>query len=92
MALFGPVAQEYMGVRLVDIPSGMGGTLPAAVARVDVENGEYQVICLHHEFFPDHMLSAKISECHEMSYKLTPAMKAMIARRHPRHNKWVEVA
>lgn len=63
----------------IDIPSGMGGTLPAVIAN---HHGEYvQVICLHPEFFPGWLMTVRRDECRPMTYQLTEAMQAIAKRR-----------
>lgn len=70
---------KYKNIELVDIPSGMGGTLPAAVA---VDNGEdLQVICLHHEFYPACLLNVKRKDVKPMTWTLKPSMKKIINKR-----------
>lgn len=70
---------EYRGIKLVDIPSGMGGAFPAAVAAAGAE--ETQVICLHEEFYPNWLLTVKTSELKPFSYRITPRMKRIIDSR-----------
>lgn len=69
--------QTYRGVQLVEIPSGMGGTLPAAVAA-RLDGGEVQVICLHPEYFPNFLLSVKATELQPFTYTLTSFAKECI--------------
>ena len=70
---------QYRNIELLDIPSGMGGTLPAAVAS---DNGEeLQVICLHEEFYSNWLLTVKRSQCKPMTYKLNNNMKRIIDSR-----------
>lgn len=73
------VPTNYRGIELVNIPSGMGGALPAAVASEDAE--ELRVICLHPEYFTDWVLTVKRSEVTPMTYPLNSAMKAIIDKR-----------
>lgn len=69
----------YQGLKLVDIPSGMGGTLPAAIAA---DHGkELQVIGLHHEFFTNWLLTVNAADTKQFSYTLTDAMKKIITSR-----------
>jgi hypothetical protein len=69
----------YRNIELLDIPSGMGGTLPAAVAS---ENDDgLQVICLHPEFFTNWLLTVQRNECKPMSYRLNDDMKRIIDSR-----------
>lgn len=75
----GGYAMQYRNIELIDIPSGMGGLLPAAVAA---DHGDdLQVICLHPEYFNNWLLSVKRSECRPMSYKLTDGMRRIIDSR-----------
>lgn len=49
---------EFNLNEVVDIPSGMGGTLPALIlAKPDDET--YQVRCIHQEFYPMWLLTIK---------------------------------
>ena len=71
--------EKYAGTKLIDIPSGMGGTLPAAIAA---DHGEtLQVVCLHHEFYTNWILTVKKSETKPFSYHLTNGMKKIIQSR-----------
>lgn len=68
---------QYRNIELLDIPSGMGGILPAA--RCGVETGEeIQVICLHPEYYTNWLLTVKKSECNPMTYRLDDKMKRII--------------
>lgn len=67
----------YRGLKLVDIPSGMGGVLPAAVSREN-EDGTYTVICLHSEYFPNWVLTVNADDCRHFTYKLDDDMKKII--------------
>lgn len=69
----------YRNIELLDIPSGMGGTLPAAVAS-ETDDG-LQVICLHPEFFTNWLLTVDRAECKPMSYRLNDDMKRIIDNR-----------
>jgi hypothetical protein len=64
----------------VDIPSGMGGTLPAAIAAKH-EDGTTQVICLHEEYFPDYLLTIKTELLIPISYALSDFAKKCIQKR-----------
>lgn len=67
---------QYRNIEILDIPSGMGGTLPAAVAS---ENDDgLQIICLHPEYFTNWLLTVDRTECRPMSYKLDDKMKCII--------------
>lgn len=70
---------QYLGIEIIDIPSGMGGTLPAAIA--EDHGNELQVICLHEQFFTDWLLTVNKAEIKPCSYTLTPFMKNIIQRR-----------
>lgn len=70
---------QYRNTELLDIPSGMGGIFPAAVAADHGE--ELQVICLHPEYFTNWLLSVKRSECQPMTYKLDDKMRRIIDSR-----------
>lgn len=67
---------QYRNIELLDIPSGMGGTLPAART-----GDEIQVICLHSEYYTNWLLTVKKSECKPMSYRLDDKMKRIIDSR-----------
>lgn len=70
--------KHYRNIELVDIPSGMGGTLPAAIAK---DGDEVQVICLHPEYYTNWLLTVNKSDCKPMSYRLTDSMKKIIDSR-----------
>lgn len=71
----------YKGFTLIDIPSGMGGVLPAAISK---DNGEsLTVICLHEEYYPNWVLTVERSQVRPFSYKLNDAMKKTIDSRIP---------
>jgi hypothetical protein len=71
----------WNGIRLVDIPSGMGGTFPAAVAA---DHGEkLDVICLHPDFFNNWLLTVKAEDVRPFSYALTAPMRRIIRDRRP---------
>jgi hypothetical protein len=72
--------QSYLGIRLVCIPSGMGGVLPAAVAA-EHEDGTTQVVCLHEEFFPNWLLTVKTSEIKPNTYRLSEFAQKIIRER-----------
>ena len=46
---------------VVNIPSGMGGILPALLLASH-SDGTYQVRCIHHEYFPLYLLTVKKSD------------------------------
>jgi hypothetical protein len=72
--------QNFEGVELIDIPSGMGGTLPAAIAADHGE--ELDVICLHHEFFPNWVLTVKRADTKPWTWgALNNRMKKIIRSR-----------
>jgi len=72
--------QSFLGVRLVCIPSGMGGVLPAAVAA-EHNDGTTQVICLHEEFYPNWLLTVKTSEIKPNTYQISEFGKKIIRER-----------
>jgi hypothetical protein len=71
--------QSYKGLKLVDIPSGLGGVLPAVISYE--WDDKYSVICLHDEYFTNWMLQIDKDKVKPMSYTLTDAMKAIIESR-----------
>jgi hypothetical protein len=71
-----------MGIELVDIPSGMGGTLPAAIAARH-EDGTTQVICLHEEYFPNYLFTVKTELLRPISYRLSAFARKCIHERLP---------
>lgn len=71
---------QYLGVELVNIPSGMGGVLPAAVASRN-DDGSCQVICLHQEYFPNWLLTVKPEGISPFTYPLTDFAKKCIRER-----------
>lgn len=77
----GEYTATYKGFGLVDIPSGMGGVLPAAVSKDNGEN--LTVICLHAEYFPNWVLTVDKSQVKQFSYKLDDNMKKIIDSRIP---------
>ena len=70
---------QYRNIELLDIPSGMGGVLPPAIAADHGE--ELQVICLHPEYLNNWLLTVKRSECKPISYRLDDKMKRIIDSR-----------
>jgi hypothetical protein len=76
-----PSPQEYRGVKLRDIPSGMGGVLPVAVSN-EVD-GTTWVVCLHDEFFPNWVLTVPSAELRPFSHRLDAHMKKIIDSRLP---------
>lgn len=69
----------YRTIELLNIPSGMGGVLPAAVAE---DHGEkLQVICLHSEYFNNWLLTVNRADCSVMSSALSKDMKSIINKR-----------
>lgn len=73
--------KSYKGFELVDIPSGMGGVLPAVVSKDIGES--LTVVCLHEEYFPNWVLTVERSQVKPFSYKLNDAMKKIIDSRIP---------
>jgi hypothetical protein len=71
--------QEYKGFKLVDIPSGLGGVLPAVISYE--YDDKYSVICLHDEYFTNWALQIDKDKIKPMSCVLTDAMKALIESR-----------
>lgn len=70
---------EYRGIELVDMPSGMGGKLPAAVA---MDEGEaLQVLCIHPDYFNNFLMTVPRSQCEPCSYRLTRDMMRLIDQR-----------
>lgn len=68
--------QTYKNVSLCCIPSGMGGVLPAAIAK---DHGEQlTVICLHEEYFPNWVLTINKSDIKPNSYQLVDSYKRII--------------
>jgi hypothetical protein len=74
--------QEWRGVRLISIPTGLGRLLPAAVAADHGE--ELQVICLHPEYHRDWVLTVKRKSILPNRYRLTGDMKSIISQRQSR--------
>ena len=74
---------QYMGTEIVNIPSGMGGVLPAAIAQKH-DDGTTQVVCLHEKFYPNWLLTVKADEISPCTYRLTEfAKKCIRERRQP---------
>lgn len=71
---------QYRGIDLVDIPSGMGGVLPAAVAQRH-DDGTMQVICLHDEFYPNWLLTVKQTDTKPFSYSISDRIKKILDKR-----------
>jgi hypothetical protein len=69
----------YNGIELVDIPSGMGGHFPAAIAND--EGDTLKVICLHPDYYNNWVLQVKRSQVKPFSYRLTDDMKKIIDER-----------
>lgn len=73
---------EYRGAKLVDIPSEMGGSLPAALTGHQDEDGRVYVVCLHPEFYTNWVFTAAPANIKPWTWgSLTPAMKRIIASR-----------
>lgn len=72
--------QQYLGVELCNIPSGMGGVLPAAKVG-HVHEGKEQVICLHSEYYPNWVLTVNQNEITPNTHNLNDFMKATIKQR-----------
>ncbi|PKD40491.1 hypothetical protein CWO84_10160 [Methylomonas sp. Kb3] len=69
----------YKGFKLVNIPSGMGGVLPAVVSK---DNGmTLTVICLHEEYFPNWVLTVERNNIKPFSYRLDHRMRYIIESR-----------
>jgi len=75
------ITQEYKGIKLVDIPSGLGGTLPAAIAGEPHSDGLVPVICLHSEFYTNWLMVCKPESLRPMSSMLNTRMKRIINSR-----------
>lgn len=72
---------EYLGIKLVNIPSGLGGTLPAALTGHE-HDGQVTVICLHDEFYPNWVLTVAAADIKPWTWGEPDArMKRIIASR-----------
>jgi len=74
---------EYRGIEIVDIPSGMGGTLPAAIAGKEHSDGRTPVICLHEEFYPNWLLTVPTDQIKPATWRLSKFAKRCIDSRLP---------
>ncbi|MFO0958252.1 MAG: hypothetical protein U0800_12635 [Isosphaeraceae bacterium] len=70
----------FLGIEVVNISSGMGGVLPAAVAARH-DNDTAQVICLHEVYFPSWLLTVKQADITPYTTKLTEFAKRIIKER-----------
>ena len=68
--------QCYKGFRLVNVPSGLGGSLPAAL--LEEIDAKVKVLCLHSEFYPGWTLKFDASHVKPLSYRLTAEMRDVI--------------
>lgn len=69
---------EYRNLKIIDFPSGMGGSFPGACAS---ESGGFlRVICLHPDFSTGKLIAVPVESAKPMSYRFTEKMKKIIDR------------
>ena len=71
--------RQYKNTELVDIPSGLGGVLPAAIA--EKRETESTVICLHPHFYTNWVLTVDNKDLKPISSYLSDDMAKIIDSR-----------
>jgi hypothetical protein len=75
------IPQFFHGVKLCNIPSGMGGVFPAAICSDPDDKDNVQVVCLHSDYFTNWVLSVKVADIKPLTYQLSEEMKNIILSR-----------